>query len=161
MNEIITSSIWKLFGWLPGFILKRIYPPRRFSELIVIDVRPRHDPVQLNFGEIPHVDVWLQITNRSPFQVELDRVHVVVHYGVGTTDLYNLERVKFGSNTSQDIYVRGFLTDSYAISGSNQPDDVECSILVSAEFNSRITNFGKRTGELRGIKPRVINKRAR
>ena len=45
MESLSTSWLWKLVGWLPGFILGWVFTPERFSNLIKMDVRARYNPV--------------------------------------------------------------------------------------------------------------------
>jgi len=157
MESILTNWLWKLVAWLPGFALRLVFTPSQFSKLIKIDLRPRHDPVTLNFGENPHTTIYLQITNRSPFTVELDRLHLELVYGSGLANLYYLERIKMKSGSTTDIFVRRELSDAFAISGSRNTENNRCHLEVKAEFNSRIVSFGVRTGQLEGIRPEVVN----
>jgi len=157
MESILTNWLWKLVAWLPGFALRVVFTPSQLSKLIKIDLRPRHDPVTLNFGEIPYATIYLQITNRSPFTVELDRLHLELVYGSGLANLYYLERTKMKSGSTTDIFVRNELSDAFAISGSRHTENNRCSLEVKAEFNSRIASFGVRTGQLEGIRPAVVS----
>ncbi|MHB8729919.1 MAG: hypothetical protein ACYC9K_12930 [Sulfuricaulis sp.] len=159
MESILTSWLWKLLAWLPGFLLGLVFTPSRYAKLIKIDLRPRHDPVTLNFGEIPYVTIYLQVTNRSPFTVELDRLHLELTYGSGLANLYYLERTKIKSGSTTDFFVRNELSDAFAVNGSKHIENNRCTLDVKAEFNSRISSFGVRTGQLEGINPRVVNVR--
>lgn len=160
MESILTSWLWKLVAWLPGVLLGLVFTPSRLSKLVEIDLRPRHDPVRLNFGEIPYATISLQVTNRSPFTLELDRLHLKFQYGMGLANLYYLERTKIRSGMTADIFVQNELSEAFAISGSRQPvGNVHCTLEAKAEFNSRITSFGVRTGQLQGIRPEVANAR--
>ena len=141
-------------AWLPGFILGLVFTPTRLSELIEIDLRPRHDPVTLNFVEIPNATISLQITNRSPFTLELDRLHLELLYEMGLANIYYLERTKLKSGAKREIFVRSELSEAFANSGSKSIQNARCALDISAEFNSRITSFGMRT-RLEGIRPEV------
>ena len=157
METVLTSWLWKLVVWLPGFVLGLLFTPTGLSKLIEIDLRPRHDPVTLNFGESPYATIYLQITNRSPFTLELDRLHLELNYEMGFANLYYLERTKIKSGSTVDIFVRGELSDAFANTGSRHTENGRCTLDIKAEFNSRIASFGKRTGRLEGIRPAVQN----
>lgn len=159
VEGFFTSWLWKLVAWLPGFILRLVFTSKRLLTLIQIDLRPRHDPVTLNFGEIPYAQVFLQVTNRSPFTVELDRLRIELFYGSGSANLFYLDRTQLKSGTTTDIYIQGELSDGYATSGSRIKDEARCEIEIRAEFNSRIASFSVRTGRLEGIRPRIVNAR--
>ena len=159
MEGFLTSWIWKLVAWLPGFVLHLVFTAPRLSKLVHIDLRPRHDPVTLNFCEQPYAQIYLQVTNRSQFTVELDRLHLELIYGSGIASLFYLDRTQLKSGTTTDIYVRGELSEAYAINGSRHKEEARCALGISAEFNSRITSFSVRTGRLEGISPRVVNER--
>ena len=146
-------------AWLPGFVLRLVFTSKQLSTLIQIDLRPRHDPVTLNFGELPYAQIFLQVTNKSPFTIELDRLHLELFYGSGVANLFYLDRTQLKSGTTTDIYVRGELSDGYAISGSRIKEETRCEIEIRAEFNSRIASFAVHTGRLEGVRPRIVNVR--
>jgi len=70
------TGIWKWFKWLPKFVLKRVFSKERMSELTFIDVKARHRSVSLNLINKSTFEIYFQIINMSPFEIELDRAEI-------------------------------------------------------------------------------------
>ncbi len=64
-DTLLSHPLWRLVGWLPKLLLKRIFNPRRMSGLVSIDVRARGDQLEFDCGVIPSATLWLTVTSRS------------------------------------------------------------------------------------------------
>ena len=76
MDYLSIVEIWKYLRWLPKFILRRVFTKDRLSDLVLIDVQPRHESVRADLGEISSYAIWFQIINMTPFDIELDRAEI-------------------------------------------------------------------------------------
>ncbi len=160
MENLLKSAIWKLLIWLPDFVLRKIFSPKNFSKLMKVDIRPRHDPVSLDFGELPTTSIYLTVTNNSPFQVELDRVHFELWIGGAIINIYKLERVIVDSRSNVDINLKENLTEGEANTAARHDESSKCTAQIFAEFNSRFNRFPY-VQNLSGITPKINNKNMR
>ena len=78
MDNLSITAIWSFLTWLPNFILRRIFTKDRLSDLMLIDMRPRHDYCSVNLGETASYDLWIEFRNLSPFDVEIRRAVINV-----------------------------------------------------------------------------------
>ena len=63
----------KILDFLPRLIMRWVHPPERLAAHIDVDVRD----LDFQLHSIPHVYLWLRITNRSPsVDVQVDHVFV-------------------------------------------------------------------------------------
>lgn len=103
----ITSimEVWKIFRWLPDFILKRVFSKRRLSELIYIDVKPRGESVRVDVGQPPIFEVWLQLINMTPFEVELDRAELEMNFSGIRVKYKHLKKTSMQSGEILDLFM--------------------------------------------------------
>lgn len=154
MIEGMTFSVfWRLMTWLPAFILRRFFSKQTLAERTRIDVRPRNNPVQIRGGEIPEATIWLQISNKGYFPIELDRLTVELWLAGVTAQFYSLDRVIIEAGAEQEVYLRGPLAIGHIKHLAHNRNNSNTSISVRAEFNSKIHNFSVITGQLSGINP--------
>lgn len=72
--EIISCLSKIILAKLPGWFVRYFYPPKKIADSIDIDLR-NNQPVVISFGtDIPSVDLYFQIFNKSPFDLVLDRL---------------------------------------------------------------------------------------
>lgn len=70
-----------LLAKLPGWLIRRFYSPYKVAQLIDVDLRS-NNPIIITFGtDIPSIDLYFQIYNRSPFDLVLDRL--LIDFWVG------------------------------------------------------------------------------
>lgn len=75
-----------LLAKLPGWLIRHYYNPQSVSQLIDVDLRS-NKPIIISFGtEIPSVDLYFQIYNKSHFDLVLDRL--LVNLWIGQPTLY-------------------------------------------------------------------------
>lgn len=74
LSEVVGHFFRMLLAKLPGWLVRRFYNPCKTSQLIDIDLRS-NNPIIISFGtDIPSVDLYFQIYNKSPFNLVLDRL---------------------------------------------------------------------------------------
>ena len=76
MEYLSIIEIWKYFTWLPKFLMKRLFTKKRLADLVIIDIRPRHESVRVYLSNVSSYNIYFQIINMTPFQIELDRAQV-------------------------------------------------------------------------------------
>ena len=139
-------------------MLRRFFTGRWLSEHVAIDVRPRHDPISISNDELPEVQVWLVVRNDGYFEVELDRLAVELVLGAAIVRGVHLRRSALSPGSTEEVFVRIALTaaqTSHIKLQRKQQQSMYATVQVTAEFNSKIHNFPKDTGQLSGIRPEL------
>lgn len=157
MEGISIGAIWKLLTWLPKFVLKRIFTKERLSELILFDVRPRHEYAIVNLGEVATYELWFQMLNLSPFDVELDRASIEFWCGGTIQNSSILERTIIPPGKVETFHIRESLADGHATQIARSVENHNASIEGTLEFNSALHQFTKNHWHLNGVIPRFIN----
>lgn len=157
MDALSISSIWKLLTWLPKFILRIIFTRERLRDLILFDVRPRYEYATINLGAVASFDMWLQITNISPFHVELDRSSFNFQCGGVKLRSNLLERIPISSGETRVLHVEGTLSDGEANYIAQNIANHDSSLRGILEFNCKLHSFSKNNWHLTGILPTFIN----
>lgn len=156
IEGVALSALWKLMSWLPGIVLRRFISKESLVSKTRIDVRPRHDPVQLRGGEIPEATVWLQVSNNGYFQIELDRLTAELSLAGAIIQLFSLDRIPILPGATQEVLLRGALAPGHIAHFALNRNNGNSSLQVRAEFNSNIHNFSVRTDHLSGITPTTV-----
>ena len=74
IERIAPSLLGRLTGWLPGWILRRFFPPSSLARELKIDFRA-NEPGRFTTGTaIPVLELWLQVTNLSNYPVVLETI---------------------------------------------------------------------------------------
>lgn len=157
METVPVGLIWRLMSWLPGFILRKLFSQQWLSAHSRIDLRPRHDPVSIQGGELPEVMLWLDISNRGHFPIELDRLTVDFGIAGAMTRFYVLNRKALAPNEEWGLLVRGALSAAHIAHLKRNLERPNITVQVQAEFNSKIHNFSVDTGQLSGIRPELTS----
>ncbi|MCU7871340.1 MAG: hypothetical protein KZQ91_01210 [Candidatus Thiodiazotropha sp. (ex Lucinoma borealis)] len=161
MEGLSISSIWKVLKWLPSFLLKKIFTKQRMAELILVDVRPRHECATVNLGEVATFDLWLQIINLSPFDVELDRAQLRFWCGGTILNAVFLKKLELSSGQISELHISENIPDGHATQISRNIDNHQSAIEIEMEFNCKLHDFAKSTGHLGGVLPRFLNQQSR
>ena len=151
------STLWKLFAWMPKFILRRMFTKEKLSNLIMFDVRPRYEYAHVDLGEVSKYTLWLQLTNLAPVAIELDRAEIV--FGCAGAELKSsiLKRDTIESGETMSIHVSGTLDSCNAAFIARTWGANNSYISANIEFNCVLHNFSKQTGRLEGVIPSFIN----
>ncbi len=152
------SALWRLMGWLPGFLLRWWFSKDALKARVRIDVRNRPHAVQVNGGEVSEAMVWIAIQNAGYFPIELDRLTAVLSLAGVTVECYHLDRLVIAPDANCELYVRAPLTPGVVAHYKlNRNNEGTVNVSVRAEFNSKIHNFSVNTGYLSGVAVRAIN----
>jgi hypothetical protein len=152
VNDILSAVL----QYLPGFALRWIFSKHWLAEHITFDVRPRNEPVTIFCGELPFMQLTLNVTNRCYKEVELDRLTVEFTFPGITQQLYYLRRTTIPRGKAVDILIRGNLTSQQAAAIAKQGES-RMRIEVFAEFNSDIQEFSVNTAWPLTVKPTLAN----
>jgi len=149
-----------VYTFLPGFVLKRRFKEERINSYIRMDVRPRGEVVRLNLGELPDCQVWLQLINHAPFDLDVENIKGELNYNgcrifVQTKDHVDVER----HNTIESILLEGTLTGEQAAHCSKENDSPYISLALRSRIRSKFGVFKKYSGDLQYLNVSVINRR--
>ena len=158
MDSIAIAGIWRLLTWLPNFVLRRVFTQERLSELMLFDVRPRFDTSTVNLGSPASFDLWLQLINMSPFDVELDQALFKFYCHGVRFDIPVLEHMRFKSGEIKAFMIDGSINEEQAAQIARHLDSLNHASLSGVmEFNCTLHSFSKNCWQLNGIKPRMVN----
>jgi hypothetical protein len=126
-------------------------------ELLQFDVRPRYEYATVNLGEVASFEIWFQMTNLSPFQVELDRAGVDFYCSGVCLTSSSLMRISLDSGETKQLHIRGTIPDGHANHIARNAGN-HCSYIEGIlEFNCDLHNFSKNNWHLNGVLPRFVN----
>ncbi|MDK9690524.1 MULTISPECIES: hypothetical protein [Azospira] len=160
LETIPIQGIWRLLRWLPGFLLRRYFTKEKLSQLIYVDLRPRHSSVVVDLGESASFSLWLMAINLSPFPVELDRAGFRFWLGGSTIDASILKKQVIAPGEVASLYISGAIPEGPAnqfARHSGNPVALDGNI----EFNCNVRSFAKTVGHLDGINPIIHNAHVR
>jgi hypothetical protein len=152
----VSDILSAVLQYLPGFVLRWIFSKRWLAEHTTVDVGPRHEPVTIFCGELPYMQLTLNVTNRCHKEVELDRVTVEFTFPGITQQLYYLRRTSIPKGKTVDILIRGNLPSQQAAAIAKQGES-SIKVEIFAEFNSAIQEFSVNTARPLTVKPKLAN----
>jgi len=138
--------------------LRRFFSKSWLASHIAIDIRPRHNPVEISQPDSPSVRIYLQVRNNTHFEVVVDRLVLNFVYGGELANAFHLKRETFKPNEEREVFINAQIDEtrikSLSFHHNHNPD--HCSLEILAECDSKIHKF---TIEriLEGIKPKVKN----
>lgn len=157
MEAIINSTIWRFLGWLPSFILGRIFSPNWLDSKVNIDIRPRHQSVEICQPDDPRVVIWLEVRNGSHFNLLLDRIVCKFIFGAEMCQPLHLERVNIKPGESADVYLTQFISSAqFGKLPFHYKNNKHARLELFAEFESKFHKFTSKRN-LDGIKPEIMN----
>jgi LEA14-like dessication related protein len=151
------SPLWRLVSWMPGFFFRRFFSQHWLATHTAVDLRPRHEPVSIRAGELPELHVWLVITNRGHFSIELDRLAIELTFGAAIMRSSYLQRTSINANGSTEVFVRSTISSAQVAHIAKNLERPHISLQVQAEFNCKVHNFSINTEQLSGIKPEILS----
>ena len=81
MKEVIFWLLDKIVSAIPGFFLRLFYSPNKVVNEVSIDLRGE-SPINPSLGSsVPHLDLYLEITNLSNLDLTLDRILIDLWFG--------------------------------------------------------------------------------
>lgn len=142
----ITSlmEVLRWFRWLPSYFLRRIFTKERLSDLMYVDIRPRGDSARVNLSGAPSYDLWLQIINMSPFDVELDRAELDINFCGIRVKNKHLKKSLIKSGEIFELYISDNIDGSRAeVIQKMVPASNDSSVGIYFVFNCKLHQFVK------------------
>ena len=157
MELLSITEIWKYLKWLPGFILRRMFTKQRLADLVIIDVRPRHQSVRANLGDVASYDIYFQIINMSPFPIELDRAEIE-YYCAGTQlKAQHIKKVSYAPGEIATLYISDEINEAKANQIARHFNKNDSRINLHLEFNCKLHDFTISQRSLEGVNTEFIN----
>lgn len=150
-------EIWSYLTWLPKWFLRRIFSEKRLADLVRVDVRPRNDYATANLGPVAKFELWFQVINMSPFEVELDRAEIRFTCAGTSLDSSYIKRTKFKAGEIAEFHVEGDIPEGKANQIAQNHDQNASWISMDMDFNCDLHSFSKRSLTLEGVRTRFIN----
>jgi len=161
MEILSITEIWKYFRWVPGFVMSRLFTKERLADLVLIDVKPRHESVRVNLGEVASYDLWFQVINMSPFPIELDRAEIIFSC-IGTRlKTHYIKKTKYQPGEVSSLYINGDIDSDKADRIAKLYNKNTSSISLHCEFNCNLHDFTKTQDNLEGVNTIFINEQWR
>jgi hypothetical protein len=158
----VASSVIKLLlGWLPPVVLRWYYTQDRLSQLIYVDLMPRHESAMVNLGPAADFRVAMQVINLSPFLVELDRAVVRVTCGTSPLEALNVERRALKAGEVASVHFYNVIPDGQARQIVQNSTGSPGGIDGVFEFNCRVQAFTRRVPHLSGVRFAKVNEHLR
>jgi hypothetical protein len=108
--ELVLRILVKFFGYLLPFTLRWWYSPQRLADGLNIFISSESDGVEFWAGDLPYVQVWIVITNQTPFALELDRCFGSFGFGLPVCEFAHLERRCIAANGKLSFMLRTNMT---------------------------------------------------
>ena len=142
MLEILRDLALKLLGALVPKLLGWLYKPARIEKDIKIRPLGEGEAVTLNAGDLPSVQIWLLVSNLSPFSLELDRVLVQLQYGGVIGEFTSVRKVSMKPASETQYKVESPLTSAQVRSTLRSRESFSYSTLyITAYINCKVHNI--------------------
>ena len=155
------SPVWGYLTRLPKLFLRWKFSEKRMADLVKIDIYPRHENVRVDLGTIATVQLWFQVINLSPFEVELDRTQIEFQCAGTSLRVPYIKKIKVKAGGTEKFHVDGDIPDNKADQIAQYNDRNHSSISMDVYFNCRLHGFAKLYHRLDGVTPRFINEHVR
>ena len=142
-TEIAISSFKTVISKLPGWLIRFFYRPEKIAGSIDLELR-HNNPIIISFGtEIPSIDLYFQIYNRSNFGLVLDRL--LIDFWIGQR-LFCGAVLRRGCVKPRERFDEVYFTQQLTLSQQEQIKrhkegqllSVPVSIMVTGYFESKV-----------------------
>ena len=161
MEILSITEIWRWVRWVPKFILRRVFTQKRLADLVLLDVRARHDSVSVNLCEHPTCDIWFQLVNMTPYEIELKSAEFCLMCAGVEIKIQHIKRATFKSGAVANLHVKVDIPEGKANSIAKYVKDNRSSIDVHCDFSCSLHNFCKVAYNLEGVRVKYINESMR
>jgi hypothetical protein len=143
MLEVAKDITLKLLGFLVPRLLGWFYKRSWIADRIKIRVSSEGDGVVVNGGrDLPNLRITMQVTNLSPFSIELDRVITQVALRGGVLgEFVHLRHVALKPATETMFEIHGPLSQHQLDYLDRQPDRPDATLYLCAFVNCKVHNF--------------------
>jgi len=143
MKELLLLIIDKVVAVIPGVLLRLFYSPRKVANEILIELRGEM-PINPSLNSsVPHIDIYIEITNLSNLNLILDRILIDLWFGQPVLNGAILKRHVIPSRSSGiQVFFRTDLTTKQIEQihpyTTGSPPSGSISLTTNAYFNTRI-----------------------
>lgn len=141
MHNLLTDFVVKVLGKLLPFAIRWYYKPAKIAQKIKIQIRGSHEGVTFYGGELPRAMAWLEITNLSPFPLEIDRLHGNFWYGTQLAAFYFLKRCRIEPSADQEILIEAELTDAHSAYIKRNQGKMDTKLTLNAYILCGVNNI--------------------
>jgi hypothetical protein len=142
MIEILIEFTVKLLGWAFPFTLRWKYPPKRIDELIKIRISPQGNGIEFWSGDMPKVRAYIEITNLSPFPLEIERAYGTFEYGSDLEKFIYLKRESIRPASEISIPIEASITKEHvAVIRRLMPSNPRPALRFNAHVLCKVHNF--------------------
>jgi hypothetical protein len=141
MFELLKDFLIKVLGLVLPFVVSWFYKPAKLDKGIKIRIRGEGDGVAYFCGELPKVNIWLVITNLTPFQVEIDRIYGQLVYGCVIGEVIHLKRHSIKSAEEKEVLLQLSLNEYQEKHIRQNLEKVETKLYLGAYVTSKIHNI--------------------
>jgi len=150
-----------IYSFIPKLILNHRFKDTRLDSLISLDVRPRGESVQLDLGELPKCQVWLKLTNHSPFDLDIESIKGDLNYYGCTISLETNQHIDIYKHSSnENILLEGPLTGEQAEHCSRYNEGTLPSLTIRSRVKTRLGVFKKQSRGLQAVNVQLLNIRS-
>ncbi len=161
MIEIGINGLIRLLSYIAPFIVRRMYTPERLASKIKITISSEGDGVYIQAGQLPRAQVWLEITNLTPFAIEPDRIIVKLTCTYQIAKLVLLER-RIIESTEEERYLLDESLSSFQVDSLRGAGKIEeAQLEIYGYFLSKVHNFSIRNKYISTKNVRVVNLQAK
>jgi len=139
--DILSSLAQWVLSFLPAFMLRWYWTEQRLAVRIKTTISSEGQGIWVDAGEIPNFHAWLEVTNFSPFQVEVERLHGELYYGTRICSYIWLERIEVPTASEKRIRIEGTLTDSQALYLRRNFGKNKTKLLINGYLQCRVRGF--------------------
>ncbi len=155
-----TPSIVSFYNLVPNFVLKHRFLEPRINSLIKMDVRPRGEPIRLNCGELPDCQIWLQVINHSPFDLDIENIKGDLNYNGCKINVETKEHIDIPKHSSNNcVLLEGTLTGEQANHCSKDNGVSYTSLTLRSRIRTSFGIFKKQSDDLQSLHVHIMNKR--
>ena len=129
--------------------------------MVYVDVQPRHTSVRVNLAKPSTCDIYFQVINMTPFEIELDRAQIKFWCaGVGIK-IQHINKSRFISGQSSSFCVNTEISEPNAENIAKLISENSSSITIDCEFNCDLHDFSKLNHVLDRVRVEFINSHSR
>jgi hypothetical protein len=142
MLEAARDLLLKALGALLPTLLGWFYKPSRIDRDIKIRPNGEGEAITFYASELPNIQIWLQVTNLSPFTIEIDRLLVQVAYGTVIGEYATLRKTTLKPASEALVKVESALTTKQVSAVMAQRANASYATLyITAYVNCKVHNL--------------------
>lgn len=143
MFEPLISWALKILSKMLPFIFRWIYPSTKMLELVEVTIGSENTGLEVNCGELPQARVWLEITNLSPFELNLIGTEAILYWVSRAGEFSSMQRMAIKPHSKARLHLEASLNESQATHIKNNHSMNKPRLYVSMYFESSVRIINK------------------